>query len=851
MAQGQQSGLAKALQQRFALPDTLKIVTPFPFAGMNTQASRLALDDKELFYVENYIKVGDGFYRTLYDIGTPLFVLGSGDNRTIISFSAYNIGLTNYFIVFFNDGSADQVDLSGNITTISAAGSNAFYHTNGSYPATVQWGNIYLLISNNNTANDYWAWDGSLLYTAGTISPQIALSASGQNYVTGPAVNIVGGHGSGVSLAVSIANGSVVSLEVLNPGSGYVPGDVVQALFAGGGSDTGAILTAALQSSKVDQIAVLAGGSGYTSAPTVGFSGGGGSGATATATVSGGKVTAVTVTNGGSGYTNAPTISFTGGGGTGAQAQATLVAVGVGSVSVTNGGTNYFAVPTLTFEGGGGSGAAGTAVMSGPGPIASITVTAGGSGYTSIPTVSITDPNGTGATAIVSGVTNGVVTAITVTFPGTGYTSPSVSFSGGGGSGATATAAIGAGSISSVTMTNPGAGYVAVPAVIVQSGVNNAAQATLQLMPFGISGDSIETYQSQVWVQNPFQAGTQPSGGVRNSSAPDSISDFAASAGGLSETVTDRFLRRHLSVIRQSNGFLYPFGDSSVGVISNVNVTGTPPVKTLTNQNTDPQTGTHWRDTVQDFGRTVLFANPFGIYGLFGGAVTKISAKMDGIFNTANFPTSEHPGGSPITPSSAVANIYNRKAYLELLSITDPFTGAARNAMVGWNEQDWFIASQSITLTYIGTQEINSELTAWGTDGRQLVPLFQTPSATLTKKFSTKLYGADRPYLTKLGRVVYVQAKNYASQTSAPAFNVTIDTEYASFPTNMPAPAFPLPGQPLPSNSTPPPVNCPILMAPTGDIACQEIGLTMTSTGADHGIYYVGIATEDIGAVFG
>jgi hypothetical protein len=373
----------------------------------------------------------------------------------------------------------------------------------------------------------------------------------------------------------------------------------------------------------------------------------------------------------------------------------------------------------------------------------------------------------------------------------------------------------------------------------------------LQLMPFGISGDSIETYQSQVWVQNPFPIGAQPSGGVRNSSAPASISDFATSAGGLSETTTDRFLRRHFAAIRQSNGFLYPFGDSSVGVISNVSVTGTPPAKTLTNQNTDPQTGTDWRDTVQDFGRTVLFANPFGIYGLFGGSVTKISAKVDGTFNNANFPTSEHPGGIPITPSAAVADIYNRKVYLELLSITDPFTGLPRNAMVAWNEQDWFIASQSVNLTYIGTQEINSELTAWGTDGRQLVPLFVTPSATLTKKFSTKLYGADRPFITKQGRVVYVQAENFADEDSAPAFNVTIDTEYASFPTNMPVPAFPIPGQPLPSIAAQPPVQCQLLMAPTGDIAAQEIGLTMTSTGADHGIYYVGIATEDIGAVFG
>jgi hypothetical protein len=468
--------------------------------------------------------------------------------------------------------------------------------------------------------------------------------------------------------------------------------------------------------------------------------------------------------------------------------------------------------------------------------------------------VAITDGgSGAGATAIVSGVSGGVVTAITLTNPGSNYSSPVVTISGGGGLGATATASLAAGSISAVTVTNPGAGYIDAPAIIVQPGLNSAAQATLELMPFGVSGDSLETYQSQVWMQNPFQTGTQPSGGVRLSSAPGSISDFATSDGGLEETVTDRFLRRRLSALRQSNGFLYPFGDSSVGVISNVQVAGSPPTKSLTNQNTDPQTGVHWRDSVQDFGRTILFANEFGIYGLFGGAVTKISGKMDGVFSTARFPPGDTAPGnlSYVYPSAAVANLFNRKVYLLLITILDPFTRAYRNAMVAWNEQEWSLVSQTPTLLYIGTREINSQLTAWGTDGKKLFQLLATPSTSLVKTLATKLYGADRPLITKLGRVIYVQAENFASESQAPAFTLKVDTEFASFPTSVPAIAFPIPGQPLPSSAVAPPVQCPILMSGTGDVAGQELGFVISSSNSDHAIYNLMMAHEDAAAVFG
>lgn len=846
--QGGNGQLSRAVQARYGLPETFKTVGPFPFAGMNTQASRLAIQDNEFFWQENYLKIGDGNLRTVPDLGPALFT--AADGRTIVSFFWFNIGLDTLCAVFFDDGSAVQVDTLGAVTNIVARGTRAFYAPGGSLPATVQWGSVYLLVANNNTPNDYWAWDGGVLYAAGGVGPQTVLTASGSNYIGPPSITPFGGHGSGIVLSADISNGSVTAINVLSPGTGYIVGDTVQAIFSGGGSDTAARLVAGLAFSPLNEIILLDGGSGYPSAPTVHISGGGGAGAAAHAILTGGSVSSIVLDSPGSGYSFAPTITFSGGVFHPAVAAATLVAGGIGGIVITDGGTNYFGIPTLTITGGGGSGATARAVLSGPGPIETITVDNGGTGYTTLPTITITDGGaGTGAAAIVTGVQNGVITQITVTHAGSGYTSPVIAFSSGA---ASATANIGAGSIVAVLIDNIGGGYTDAPAVIVQPGLNGAASATLQLMPFGISGDSLETYQSQVWVQHPYQSGLVPTGGVRQSSAPGSIADFATSSGGLSESNTDRFLRSRYTAIRQANGFLYPFGDSSVGVISNVQVQGNPPTKTLTSQNTDPQTGTSWRDTMQDFSRTIVFANPFGVFGLFGGAVTKISGPMDRIFQDAALPTSPDPlaVGQPITPTAAVANLYNRKVYLLLMCISDPFTGGTRNAMVCWNEKDWSIVSQSATLIYIGTQEIASDLAAWGTDGRALYPLMAAPSGSLLKTLATKLYGAAQPYITKLGRVVYVQAENFAADTRAPLFDLTIDAEYASFPTSPPQIAFP-PNAPLPATALRPAVSCPLLMAPTGDVYGQQLGVTVRSLDADHSIYNLLVATEDESAIFG
>ena len=107
---------------------------------------------------------------------------------------------------------------------------------------TVQWGSQYLLISNNNTQNDYWIWDGDAtatsagLYASGGLGPDITILANGSNYNSLPTVTVYGDTGSGAVIVPTIGDGGVILLNITNPGSGYGIGDQPQIAFSGGGS---------------------------------------------------------------------------------------------------------------------------------------------------------------------------------------------------------------------------------------------------------------------------------------------------------------------------------------------------------------------------------------------------------------------------------------------------------------------------------------------------------------------------------------------------------------------------------------------------------------------------------------
>lgn len=330
----------------------------------------------------------------------------------------------------------------------------------------------------------------------------------------------------------------------------------------------------------------------------------------------------------------------------------------------------------------------------------------------------------------------GLAPQVTITAAGTGYTSaPSVTPSSGS---ATFVATVSNGSVTTITITNPGT-YSSVPTLTISGGGGSGASATVTLMPTGIEGTTIETYQQRVWVGNNDQGSV---------SAPGSVSDFSSTSGGTSFKSTDSFLRRAYIAYKQTNGFLYLLGDSSINQISNVSTGGSPVATTFTNNNVDPQQGTPWPGSVQLFSRNIVFANSNGVYVCYGGAVTKVSDPLDGIYNTV-------PSHGPITPTGAIAEVFGIVCYVLLLPIVDPYTSQTVNKLLMFDGKKWWTTDQEQQLTFIATQEIDAFLTAYGSDGSTIWPLFQTPSTGFQKVIQSKFFANPSYLYTKTATRLY------------------------------------------------------------------------------------------------
>jgi hypothetical protein len=284
-------------------------------------------------------------------------------------------------------------------------------------------------------------------------------------------------------------------------------------------------------------------------------------------------------------------------------------------------------------------------------------------------------------------------------------------------------------------------------------------------IPLAISGTAIEVYAGRVWIAN---------GPTITFSVPGSVIDFSSGNGGGNFTSSDSFLRVAYIGLKQTNGFLYLIGDSSVNYISGVNTSDSPPVTTFTNQNADPEVGSPWPASIDVFSRNILFANAFGAHVSYGGAVTKISDMLDGVYNTV-------PNFGNISPSAGKAIIFGKKCWILLLPIIDPVKGQQVNKLLLWNSKIWWASEQDVALIYIQHQEINSVLTCYGTDGGSVYQMFAQPSIGFKKTAQTKLW--DKPggyqftkWVTRLWGIV-----QYYSNLS-PALNVSIDNEVGSNP---------------------------------------------------------------------
>ena len=622
---------------------------------------------------------------------------------------------TEYCALLLSDGSVVAVNLGTSAqTTILPIGT-----VNNPSPTNTgftQYDEEYLIIvSSQSSGNGYWVWDGTLLYQAGSLGPNPLLTNPGSGYFQTPFVAISGGSGSGAAAVATINGaGNVDNIVLTAVGSGYLPGQTVS-LVCTGGNRSG---------SGASITAVLTHDSG-------------GSGASLSAAVTESShgintfyyyLSSVTISSGGSGYSQFTTIG------------------------VTSNATYTLAAATVQ------------PVIAG-GIITGVTITSGGNyevvGSSTPPTLTLTVSDG-GAY---------VVSGTSIHNAGSTYSPSAIATASGGGSPvsqATFELFETGGSISSVVILSGGIyGSNTPPSISVTDAAVNAT-ATATLMPFGIQGTAVNTYGGFVIVVD---------GPNVNGSAPGSVTDFASGDGGISFTSNSSNIKVGYTALVSTNGYLYFVGDSSVDYMSGLTTSGSPPTTNYTFLNIDPEVGSPYPSSVLTFGNLFILANAVGIYIFAGSTGTKASEALDGsgmpngLWNSvANF------GGTQLSAAKAV--IFGRKVFMVLATVLDPISGLQVNKLFMSDGKKWWASQQSVPLLFVGSSEFNSVLTAYGTDGTKVYPLFQTPGTGFSKIVQSKFF--DDPGYGFFKTESRLWGVTYVYSTSSPSFTVTMDNENGS-----------------------------------------------------------------------
>ena len=484
-------------------------------------------------------------------------------------------------------------------------------------------------------------------------------------------------------------------------------------------------------------ISLTNGGTNYTSAPAVNITGGSGHGATAVATIGTPAVIAVNVITGGSQYATPPNVVFAGGGGVGANATANIDPRGLTSVTITNSGLYHIGggnpPPTAAIVGGGGSSAfVGLNFTFSSLPdlfyVSSISILSAGSGYSSTPSVIIS--GGTVATSAATAtctVGNGAVLSITVNFGGSGYTSaPSVSFTGGGGgSGASAAAVVGGSSVLSVSLTNPGAGYLASDVLRCQFsavGVAPRAAASAHVWPFVPAGTTLAVFGGRVWLGG---------GRLLQYTGVNGYDDFSATNASGSLTISDYDLVHSITALRNFNNYLFIMGDQSVKQIGNISLNSVGNVTLFTILTLSSDQGTIYPQSCGSFNRVFMFANTNGVYAVFGSSVQKISDDMDGVFKLIDF-TQE--------PQAALADINNIHNIMWLARYVDPLLGE-RSIMITFTGKKWFIINNGDQIKTIVTASTlaSGKTMTYASSGSDITQILANPLAAVRFRAQTAL----------------------------------------------------------------------------------------------------------------
>ena len=117
--------------------------------------------------------------------------------------------------------------------------------------------------------------------------------------------------------------------------------------------------------------------------------------------------------------------------------------------------------------------------------------------------------------------------------------------------------------------------------------------------------------------------------------------------------------------------------------------------------------------------------------------------------------------------------------------------------------------------------------------------MFNAPSTLITKKLSSKLFGAQNQLIQKEAMGMYLQAQDLSTGGAGVSFNsITVDAETGTYP---------IPQIPTFGNAIPPYFQ--IQSAGSGDVFGCNLGYTLTSTSKDFTINFVSLGHIEVGSI--
>ena len=450
-----------------------------------------------------------------------------------------------------------------------------------------------------------------------------------------------------------------------------------------------------------------------------------------------------------------------------------LVAIGsIGVIGITNPGAGYTAAPDVIIGAPnqtGGIQATAVATITTANTVNTVVLTNAGSGYTSPPSITIKGGGATtNATAIAQLTTFATGTvSVLISSGGFGYGANGsfyVTFTGGGGSGANGTAIVSGNAVTQVIMNNLGSGYTSAPTVSFANGytANVTANATATAIVNTNGIVDVATFSGRVWVA---------AGRTVYASSAVSPTDFS-SVSAVAFNLTDSTLHGNIQAILSANNFLYIFGDDSINVFSNLQVTSTGST-VFTNTNVSASIGSKRIYAIFPYFRSVLFLNDYGVYALVGSTTTKISDPLDGIFPYIDFT-------KPVTAGQALLNNILCAVFNFYVNSSCPFGfGGSRYIQAVFFEKKWFITYQG-QIQYVTSAPIGGKVNLYGTNTSNALYLFyNSTTASIPSYIQTALQDMGDPIRTKQALKFGVEA----TLTNGGQFNVTVDSEQGPSPT--------------------------------------------------------------------